>query len=85
MSGIAVMLAPSWPNSFGRTVRDESGAVLKRLLFEKAKPQVLGDREFAAVMEDVGKALVYAELDERGNPLSKPSKEEMPAAKKRKK
>jgi hypothetical protein len=74
--GIAVMLSPAWPGSFGRTVRDAGGKVLKRLVFEKSKPQVLDENEFAAVMPDIGKALVYPALDEAGNPTSKAARKE---------
>lgn len=72
MAGIAVMLNPAWPGSFSRNVRDEDGKSISRLTFLKGEPQVLSDEEFAAVMGDIGRALVYSKTAKDGTPIGKP-------------
>lgn len=77
----AVMLKPSWPASFSRSVRDKDGKVLTRLTFEPRQPLVLEGAELAAVRGDIGIALVYAATDEYGEPVPKPAADQAKAAK----
>jgi hypothetical protein len=67
MAGIGVMLNPTWPASFSRSVG--SG---KRMTFKKDEPLSLNDNEFSSVMGDIGKSLVYCKTDSDGNPINKP-------------
>lgn len=83
----AVMLKPSWPASFTRSVRDKDSKILKTLVFSEGDPQLLDDMEFAAVKKDLGVSLVMAHIDSDGIPTGKVAKETddkpvKPAAKK---
>ena len=83
---IALMVKPSWPTTFHRSVRDEAGKVVKLLRFEHGKPELLDETEYAAVKADVGLALVHADVDAEGLPTGKVAREQVPAeAKSRKK
>lgn len=84
MSGIAVLLNPTWPGTFGRSVRGEDGSIVRRLVFEKNIPVVLEAEEYAAVFDDIGKALVHAATDESGKVLNRPDRSEQPAKKRKK-
>jgi len=61
-----VMLKIGAPGTFHRSVRDESGAVLKVLEFTHGKPIELVGIDLAAVQRDIGGALELVTTDERG-------------------
>jgi len=89
MSSVALLLAPTWPSTFRRTIRNESGEAVRVVEFKPAEPVVLSDDEFIAIADDVGKALCYAEISPEGKPLSKPARDQgeldiKPKAKKKK-
>jgi hypothetical protein len=76
MSGIAVMLHPSWPmKEFGRVVRDEDGKQIERLTFKRGEALLLNDDQFSFCMGDIGKALAYSHTDKAGKPTHKPDLE----------
>lgn len=58
----AVMLRRDCPNGFRRAVRDENGKVLRVLTFEPGIPVELDAEDYAAVKEDIGKALIYPRI-----------------------
>lgn len=68
----AVILKPTWPGTFRRAVRDADGRPIKTLEFALGQPVLLSEAELEAVKGDMGKALVWAALDEDGKPLPKP-------------
>jgi hypothetical protein len=70
---VALLLAPHWPGTFRRTIRNEAGEVIRRVEFPASVPVVLEDDEFIAIADDVGKSLVYAAIGDKGEPLSKPA------------
>lgn len=61
-----VMLKPSWPATFRRTVA--IGAKKKTLEFAANTPVELSAAEVDAVASDIGKALVPIEFDEKARP-----------------
>jgi len=69
----ALVLNPARPSAFRRTIRDESGAVVRLAVFEPREPVILSDDEFIAMADDVGHAVLYAAVDDSGKPLSKPA------------
>jgi hypothetical protein len=66
-----LLLRPDAPNTFRRSARDATGAVLRTLVFERAKPVVCDAADFGVVRPDLGKAVVFAALDEQGKPTGK--------------
>lgn len=70
-----VMLARGGNGTFRRSVRDDDGKVTRTLTFEPGVPQELSGADLKAVQDDIGKALVLAELDEKGRPRAKSGEE----------
>lgn len=65
-----VRLARSWNGGFTRSVRDDKGEVIDILRFEPGEVLELDEIEFAAVQNDLGKALEEVELvDGKFRPL----------------
>lgn len=73
---VALVLNPVRPNAFRRTIRDDVGNVVRTAVFEPRKPVVLEDDEFIAMNDDVGHAVVYAEVNDAGEPTGKPAKDQ---------
>lgn len=73
---VALVLNPVRPGTFRRTIRDESGKAVRTAVFEPRIPVILEDDEFIAMVPDVGHAVVYAEIDEKGHPTGKPAKDQ---------
>jgi len=69
-----VMLKPSWPGIFHRTVG--TGEQAKRLEFAPGEPVEVTDEEFKALKPDVGVCLFEVQRDEKGRPRAVDSKPE---------
>ncbi len=67
----ALILAPTWPTTFRRIVRDPTGKPLRTLSFEKGNPVLIDGDDLKAVQCDIGRAIVPAALDSQGKPQSK--------------
>jgi len=73
---VALVLNPVRPGTFRRSIRDEAGKVVRTAVFEPRVPVVLEDDEFIAMADDVGHAVVYAEIDGKGEPVGRPAKDQ---------
>ncbi len=80
----ALLLRPEWPTSFRRAVRDKEGAVMRTILFERGKPLILNAEDYAIVEADIGKAIVPAATDEKGQPTAKAARESKSKGKRKK-
>lgn len=67
-----VMLRQSAAGAFRRSVRQrrtkspgDQGEIIKTLIFEPGMPVTLNEKEFAAVADDLGHALVEVEMERR--------------------
>jgi hypothetical protein len=63
-----VMLQKAWSGIFSRHVRDEAGKILRKLVFEPGVPTQVADEDLAAIMGDLGKALLPIEEYVSGHP-----------------
>lgn len=61
-----VMLKPSWPSSFHRTVTVDG--VKSELFFQPGIPVELSDDQFAGIEHDIGKALLLCDPVEQVKP-----------------
>jgi len=57
-----VMLKRTWGGPFRRSVFDTGGKLVKVLVFQPGVPVEINDIELAAVLNDIGPALVEAEI-----------------------
>lgn len=73
-----ILLSRTSPGSFRRSVRDALKHVVRVIEFTPGEPQWLEGEDLAAVRDDIGKALCYAELGPNGDPLGKPAKLQEP-------
>lgn len=79
-----VMLRKNWNGTFGRSVRDADGEILRRLTFAPGEPVRLNEEELAAVARDIELGtLVPCEQDPKGRShevktMAKPAKPSTP-------
>lgn len=71
----ALLLRTDRPDGFRRCVRDGNGQIIRTLFFRHREPQLLEGADLAAVQDDIGSALTFAQMDKDGNPTSKPVRE----------
>lgn len=80
-----VMLKKNWPGQFGRTVFDENGKPVKRLVFNPGEITQVNDTELAAITPDLGTAIWLMALDKTANgirykPTDDPEQARVPEA-----
>jgi hypothetical protein len=73
---VALVLNPTRPGTFRRTIRDDAGKAVRVAVFAPREPVVLTDDEFIAMADDVGHAVLYAEVSDKGEPTGKPAKDQ---------
>lgn len=64
-----LMLKRSWPGRFIRAARDAQGQVVETFAFEPGEPVEATPAMLSACRDDLGKALLAVELDDKSHPV----------------